>query len=175
MYMTVRQLLYLGNPELREPSETVNDVSKISNIINDLRDTLTQLQIDYGMGRGLAAPQIGYKKRVIYLQIPERSFFLVNPKIVSRSPDTFEVWDSCFSMKVQFFVKITRNRSITVEYLDEKNIKHLEEFKDGMSELLQHEINHLDGVLCSDHLKNPKNITMYEEWVKRYRIEGKGM
>jgi len=78
-------------------------------------------------------------------------------------------------MKVQFFVKITRNRSITVEYLDEKNIKHLEEFKDGMSELLQHEIDHLDGVLCSDHLKNPKNIAMYEEWVKRYRIEGKGM
>jgi peptide deformylase len=173
--MTVRQLLYLGNPELREPSENVSDLSKISKLKNDLRDTLTQLQIDYGMGRGLAAPQIGYKERVIYIQMTERSFFLVNPKIVSRSPDTFEVWDSCFSMKAEFFVKISRNKSITVEYLDEKNIKHLEDFKDGTSELLQHEIDHLDGVLCSDHLKDPKNIVMYEEWVKRFRVEGEGM
>jgi peptide deformylase len=78
-------------------------------------------------------------------------------------------------MKAEFFVKITRNRRITVEYLDEKNMKHLEEFKDGMSELLQHEIDHLDGVLCSDHLKDPKNIAMYGEWKRRYRVKGEGM
>jgi peptide deformylase len=140
-----------------------------------LKDTLTHLQGEYGMGRGLAAPQIGYKKQVIYIQMPDRSFYLINPRIIGRSIETFEVWDSCFSLKAEFFVKTIRNKVITVEYLDENNVKHVEQFKDNLSELLQHEIDHLEGVLCSDYLEDPKDIVMYEEWLKRHRKKGIGM
>lgn len=173
--MAIRKILLLGNPALREKSDKVHDLSNESKVLVDLKDTLTHLQSEYGMGRGIAAPQIGYRKQVLFLQMTDRSFYLVNPKIISRSSETFEVWDSCFSMKVKFFVKIPRNKSVTVEYFDEKNVNHIEEFRDGLSELLQHEIDHLDGILCSDHIKDPKDIVMYEEWLTRYREQGIGM
>ena len=141
----------------------------------DLKDTLTWAQSHYGMGRAAAAPQIGYLKRVVCVQMLERSFYLVNPRIVRRSEETFEVWDSCFSMEAAFFVKIPRSREITVKYRDEGGGSHVEEFRDDMSELLQHEIDHLDGVMCSDHLRDPRDIVMKPEWMKRYRTPGIGM
>jgi peptide deformylase len=51
----------------------------------------------------------------------------------------------------------------------------VDQFHDGMSELLQHEIDHLDGVVCSDHLRDPRDIVMRAEWEKRYRTSGVGM
>jgi peptide deformylase len=173
--MTIREVLLLGDPILRNICESVDDISTLNDLFDDLKDTLTRLQEDYGLGRGLAAPQIGYNKRIVYIQVPDRSFYLINPKITSRSKETFDVWDSCFSMKASFFVKIPRNRQIRVEYLDRHGKEHAEYFHDGLSELLQHEIDHLDGILCSDHLRSPKDIIMFEEWEKRHKEKGIGM
>jgi peptide deformylase len=173
--MTVRDILLLGNPQLRVECHEVTDFDEVLSIIGDLRGTLTHAQEKYGMGRGIAAPQIGYDKKVVYIQMPERSFSLINPIIIWRSPETFDVWDSCFSMNAAFFVKVRRNKIIKVEYLNEHNEKYVEEFSDDMSELLQHEIDHLHGVLCSDRIISPKDIVMKEEWAKRYRTPGLGM
>ena len=173
--MVVKETVLLGNPRLRETSEEVRDPRRLGPVLNDLRDTLTWHQKTYGMGRGIAAPQIGYPLRVVYVQMRERSFYLVNPVIEWRSPDLFQVWDSCFSLEAAFFVKIERSRSIRVRYLDEGGSEHLETFRDGMSELLQHEIDHLDGVVCSDRLTDPRDIAMRSEWEKRYRSSGVGM
>lgn len=172
--MVVKEVLLLGDPTLRETSEPVTDF-ELHEILEDLKDTLTWAQEYYGMGRAAAAPQLGYLKRVVYVQMPDRSFYLVNPEIVRRSEETFEVWDSCFSMEAAFFVKIPRNRVITVQYRDENGGRHVEEFRDDMSELLQHELDHLDGVMCSDHLRDPRDIVMKAEWEKRYRTPGIGM
>ena len=173
--MVVKEVLLLGDPTLREASEPVTDFDEFHEILEDLKDTLTWAQEYYGMGRAAAAPQLGYLKRVVYVQMPNRSFYLVNPEIVRRSDEAFEVWDSCFSMEAAFFVKIPRNRVITVQYRDENGGSHVEEFRDDMSELLQHELDHLDGVMCSDHLRDPRNIVMKAEWEKRYRTPGIGM
>jgi len=62
-----------------------------------------------------------------------------------------------------------------VKYVDEFQEFHNETFSDDMSELLQHEIDHLDGVMCSDRLTDTRNIVMREEWEKRYRTPGIGM
>lgn len=173
--MPVKEVLLLGNPLLREKSERVTDFDKIKPILLDLKDTLTDAQKTYGMGRGIAAPQLGYLKKIIYIQKPDRSFYLVNPEIIWRSKETFDVWDSCFSVLASFFVNITRNKEIRVKYQNEIGETKIEEFKDDMSELLQHEIDHLDGVLCSDHLQDPKNIVLKQEWEKRYKTPGIGM
>ena len=173
--MVIRETLLLGNPKLREKSETAIFDRKLPQIIKDLKDTLTQHQRVYKMGRGLAAPQIGYFKRIVYIQTPDFTSYLINPEIVWRSPEQFDVWDSCFSMEAKFFVKIRRNRSIKVKYTDEFQQFHNETFSDDMSELLQHEIDHLDGVMCSDHLANPRDIVMRQEWEKSYRTPGVGM
>jgi peptide deformylase len=173
--MVIRDTVLLGDPRLREVSEIVVFDKRLSQILEDLKDTLTENQRIYGMGRGLAAPQIGYNIRVVYVQTPVFTGYLINPEIVWRSKEEFELWDSCFSMEVKFFVKINRSKSIKVKYIDEFNEFHNETFRDDMSELLQHEIDHLDGIICSDHLLDPKNIVMRQEWEKRYRTPGIGM
>jgi peptide deformylase len=173
--MVVMDTVLLGDPRLREISEPVESLSELGSMLVDLRDTLTRHQLIYGMGRGIAAPQIGYAKRVVYIQMPERAFYLINPVVQWMSPESFDVWDSCFSLEAAFFVKIPRSKAIRVRYMDETGDEHVEEFRDGMSELLQHEIDHLDGVICSDHLRDPKDIAMRGEWEKRYRTPGVGM
>ena len=173
--MVIRDTVLLGDPRLREVSEHVIFDKKLPQILENLKDTLTEHQRIYGMGRGLAAPQIGYNKRIVYVQTPVFTGYLINPYIVWRSSDGFEVWDSCFSMEAKFFVKINRSKSIKVKYIDEFKEFHNETFSDDMSELLQHEIDHLDGIICSDHLRDPKNIVMRQEWEKRYRTPGIGM
>lgn len=173
--MVIRDTVLLGDPRLREVTEHIVFDKKLTQMLEDLKDTLTEHQRIYKMGRGLAAPQIGYKKRVVYIQTPTFTSYLINPEIVWRSPEEFNVWDSCFSIEAKFFVKIPRNCSIKVRYIDEFNELHNETFSDDMSELLQHEIDHLDGVICSDHLRDPKDIVMRQEWEKRYRTPGLGM
>ena len=174
--MVVRETLLIGNPQLREVSDKIYDYEKeLQPILVDLKDTLTEHQRVYKMGRGIAAPQIGYKKQVVYIQTEAFTGYLINPTIVYRSPETFEVWDSCFSLEAAFFVKIDRNSRIKIKYTDQFGEFHNDTFTDDLSELLQHEIDHLDGVMCSDHLTDMKNIALREEWEKRYRVPGVGM
>jgi len=173
--MVIRETLLLGNPRLREPSKPAVFDEELPQILEDLKDTLTEHQKVYKMGRGIAAPQIGYHKRIVYIQSPRFTGYLINPEIVWKSPEMFDVWDSCFSMKAMFFVKISRHRRVKVKYLDEDGGSHEEVFSDDMSELVQHEVDHLDGIMCSDRLTDPRNIVMREEWEKRYRVEGLGM
>ena len=169
-------MLLVGNPLLREKSEIVTDFGPdLKPDLEDLKDTLTNHQQTTGSGRRAAAPQIGYLKRVVRIQTPGFTSFLVNPEIVEKGDELFDVWDSCFSLKGAVFVNIKRHRRIRVDYQDENGEKHSAEFADGMSELLQRELDHLDGVLCTDHLVDNKGIAMREEWEKRYRIPGIGM
>lgn len=174
--MVVRETLKIGNPQLREKSEQIHDYDKeLLPILKDLKDTLTEHQLNYKMGRGIAAPQIGYKKQVVYVQTEAFTGYLVNPSIVYRSPETFEVWDSCFSLDAAFFVKISRHKRIKIKYTDQFGEFHNDTFRDDLSELLQHEIDHLDGVMCTDHLIEKENIALRSEWEKRYRVPGVGM
>ncbi len=166
----IKEILLIGNPVLREKSKDVTDFSKdLTNLITDLKDTIIDFQKRKGMGRGIAAPQIGVLKKVVYLHLPDRSFALVNPEITWKSKETMQVWDSCFSFDVAFFVKTERYRSIKVKYQNEKGEKSEEIFQDDLSELLQHEIDHLHGVLATDHLKDNKDIILRAEWEKRYK------
>lgn len=166
----IKKILLIGNPTLREKSVEVTDFGKeLEDLIIDLKDTIIDFQKRKGMGRGIAAPQIGVLKKVLYLHLPGRSFALVNPEIIRKSEETMQVWDSCFSFDVAFFVKTERYRSIKIRYQSEQG-KIIEEiFNDDLSELIQHEIDHLHGVLATDHLKSNKDIILRAEWEKRYK------
>ncbi|MFW6040724.1 MAG: peptide deformylase [Thermoplasmatota archaeon] len=170
--MTIKEVLMIGNPKLREKCTDIKNFdSELDRIIDDLKDTLTYLQNKNNIGRALAAPQIGYQKNVVFMQIPQRTIKMVNPKIVWKSDETFDVWDSCFSFDVAFFVNIKRHERIEVEYQDDKDNSKLEEFEGDLSELFQHEIDHLNGILATDHLEDNKNIIMRSEWERRYLDE----
>ncbi|MFX0151740.1 MAG: peptide deformylase [Candidatus Hodarchaeota archaeon] len=166
--MAIKQVLMIGNPQLREKSTNVSDFGdQLRNKIQDLKDTLTFLQDTKKIGRALAAPQIGYLKKVIYFGLPKNPFVMINPRIIEKSEDKFWVWDSCFSFDVAFFVEIERHRKIKIEYQDENGEIFVKEMTGDLSELVQHETDHLEGILATDHLTDVKKIILREEWEKR--------
>ncbi len=171
--MAVRTVRQLGDPVLREKCNPVQDASapEIRALVEDLQDTLAHWRKNTGYGRGIAAPQIGVLQRVIFLGLPgEAPWPLVNPKIIERSGERIVVWDACLSF-LSIFMQVERNREITVQYLDLQGMTHeiqAGELRD-LSELLQHEIDHLDGGLCIDRVADLKTICTKEEFEKRYR------
>jgi peptide deformylase len=168
--MAIQDVLQFGNPFLRESCVKVVDFEspEILKTGADLQDTLHDLQRIHGRGGGLAAPQIGSRLRMVYVNARDRSFHLCNPEIVERSKETFEVWDFCFSAGASFLAQVTRNLRIRVEYQDIAGGKLSEEFEGYFSELLQHEIDHLDGTLFIDRVNKPESFTMVEEWDKQH-------
>jgi peptide deformylase len=97
------------------------------------------------------------------METKNRSITMINPKIMNKSNKTFEVWDSCFSADCAFFGKTIRFKNITVIYFNENEEEIHEIFSDELSELFQHEIDHLDGILFTDHVIN-NQIIMRSEW-----------
>jgi len=159
----IRPILQLGNPTLRKKSLPVNIQNEdIKNIITDLTDTFHEAQRKFKYGSGIAAPQIGVLKRIIFIDMSGFKSELINPRILKTSNKTFEVWDSCFSFNVSFFVLVDRYYSIEVEYFDQKGERHTIKAEDKLSELLQHEIDHLDGILAIDRMKDNKIVMRSE-------------
>ena len=168
--MTLGKIIRFGNPLLREQSLEIKNVNSQESIRlkNQLKDNLLHLQKIHKKGGGLAAPQLGHLKKLIYINAKNRNFFLFNPIITRKSQKLFDVWDFCFSSDACFLAKIKRHQKIEVEYIDETGERKNENFEGYWSELLQHEIDHLNGVLFIDHIKNPGSIMMAEEWDKQF-------
>ena len=173
--MAVRTVLQLGDPGLREVAARVSDPAsvEIRALVQDLADTLAHWRAATGYGRGIAAPQIGAAKRVIFLQLPGADPWpLVNPEITWRSKDKIVVWDACLSF-LSIFMQVERHREIVVRYQDLRGewteVRATEER--DLSELLQHEIDHLDGVLAIDRITDIRTMCTREEFEKRYRAQ----
>ena len=173
--MAVRTVLQLGDPGLREVAARVADPTapEIRALAQDLADTLAYWRASTGYGRGIAAPQIGAAKRVIFLQLPgAEPWPLVNPEITWRSEEKIVVWDACLSF-LSIFMQVQRHREITVRYQNlrgEWQEVHASEQRD-LSELLQHEIDHLDGILAIDRITDMRTMCTREEFEKRYRAQ----
>ncbi len=171
--MAIRTVLQLGDPGLREVAKKVDDpaAAEIRALVEDLSDTLAYWRKTTGYGRGIAAPQIGANVRVIFLRLPgEEPWPVVNPVITERSKEKIVVWDACLSF-LSIFMKVERYREITVRYQDlngERHEVHANEER-NLSELLQHEIDHLDGILAVDRITDMKTMCTREEFEKRYK------
>lgn len=171
--MPVRTILQLGDPLLRQRAARVDDptASEVRDLVCDLADTLAHWRAKTGYGRGIAAPQIGVLQRVIFLKLPEAEPWpLINPEIVRRSESKIIVWDACLSF-LSIFMQVERHREITVRYQNlEGDVLEVEAGEEkNLSELLQHEIDHLDGILAIDRVTDLKTIVTREEFEKRYR------
>jgi len=169
----LRPILQLGNPILRQKSLPVSDPSspEIPALIQDLADTLAHWRATTGYGRGIAAPQLGVLERVIFLQLPgEKPWPFINPEIIERSKEKIIVWDACLSF-LSIFMQVERNREITVRYQDEAGVPREVRAGDdqSLSELLQHEIDHLDGILAVDRIVDTKTLCTREEFEARHR------
>lgn len=171
--MPVRPVLQLGDPLLREKCLSVEDPTsdEIRDLVQDLQDTLAHWRSTTGYGRGIAAPQIGVLQRVIFLKLPGvEPWALVNPEIVESSEERMVVWDACLSF-LSIFMQVERRRWVTVRYqnLEGETLSFDAGNDRDLSELMQHEIDHLDGILAIDRVVDVKTICTREEFEKRHR------
>ena len=161
--MPVKEILLLGNQQLWQPSETVTDIhaAATQGLVTDLADTLADFRVRNGFGRAIAAPQIGSLQRMIFVNMRDGSdpFALINPQIVRASTDKFELWDDCFSLP-NLMVRVLRHVSIDVRFTDQHGTVRELTATDDLSELLQHEIDHLDGILATDRAIDGRSIAM---------------
>ena len=171
--MAIQTVLQLGDPRLREIAAPVEDprAPEIAALVQDLADTLAHWRTATGYGRGIAAPQIGVAQRVVFLQLPgAEPWPLVNPQTTERSAEKIVVWDACLSF-LSIFMQVERHREIRVRYQDLQG--EWREIQAGaerdLAELLQHEIDHLDGILAVDRITDMRTLCTREEFEKRYR------
>jgi peptide deformylase len=171
--MAIRTVLQLGDPGLRQVAKRVENPAapEILALVEDLAETLAHWRNTTGYGRGIAAPQIGANLRVIFLRLPgEEPWPLVNPVITERSKEKIVVWDACLSF-LSIFMQVERHREIIVAYQDLSGVEreiHAGEER-NLSELLQHEIDHLNGILAVDRITDIRTMCTREEFEKRYR------
>ena len=141
-----RQVLKYPDPVLKRKSEEVGEVTdQIKQLAQDLKETMFASQ-----GIGLAAPQIGVLKRIIAVQ-EKTPLVFINPRITKKSRETTVEQEGCLSFP-GIFLKINRAKEVEVEALDENGEKISFKAQGLMARVLQHEIDHLDGILCIDRL-----------------------
>ncbi len=145
----IREILLLGNPALYEISEEVREeeLEAMAALQEDLHDTMMEFRRVYKAGRAIAAPQIGVKKRVLYMNVGE-PVLLINPVMEFPDGETMEVMDDCMSFP-GLLVKVDRYRRCRVCYKDRNWRDCVMEPEGDLSELLQHEYDHLDGILAT--------------------------
>ena len=167
--MAVREILELGHPLLGEACQRVADPRGAGRIVSDLGDTLRAFRARHGFGRGIAAPQIGCRERVIFVDVPgELTGGLINPRIDHESAERFELWDDCFSFP-GLMVRVARAVEVRLHYQDESGAARALSARGALAELLQHEIDHLDGVLAVARAVGPASFATRAEWERRYR------
>ena len=145
----LKDLLQLGDPILYQVSEPVcrEELDYVSSWVADLHNVMEEIRSTYNFGRAIAAPQLGIMKRLIYMNIDEPVVF-INPEIISKSDELIELWDDCMCFP-NLLVKVKRHKRITIRYRDEHWTQKEWQMEDDLSELLQHEYDHLEGVLCT--------------------------
>jgi peptide deformylase len=165
--MPSRRILQLGDPLLRMPSEPVRAATDALPVIADLRDTLHEFRRTYRFGRGISAVQIGVPLRLIYLEFEDTAYTLRNPEYEFRSEAKFRLWDDCFSFP-DLLVYLERSEAVRLRYEDANGNERRLEADGALSELLQHEIYHLDGILAIDRALDRNSLSTREEYLRRY-------
>ncbi|MEW5797293.1 MAG: peptide deformylase [Candidatus Zixiibacteriota bacterium] len=147
--MAVREILILGDPRLYEKCKPVRreELAGLHSTFEDLGNTLLDFRKYNGFGRAIAAPQIDVLKRLVYWHV-DRPQVIINPVLSDLSQETFELWDDCLSLP-ELVVRVNRHRSCTVRFLDENWNEQVWQLSDDLSQLMQHEYDHLEGILAT--------------------------
>jgi peptide deformylase len=162
MGKTIQDLLLLGDPRLYQRSDPVepDEMAHVGEWVADLRWVVGEVRQKYGFGRGIAAPQLGIMKRLVYLELAH-PLVLINPELSEPSAEQFELWDDCMCFP-HLLVRVERHRSVFLKYLDEQGILQCCRWENELSELIQHECDHLDGILCTMRAIDEKSFRWRE-------------
>lgn len=145
----VREILLLGDPRLYEISRPVKreELPEIRVAVQDLFDTRRAFREQHGWGRAIAAPQIGIHKRLIVMEAEQRTVF-INPELSFPDNEMMEVLDDCMSFPT-LKVQVMRYRRAILKYLNADWQLREMLLEGDLSELIQHEYDHLDGITAT--------------------------
>ena len=158
----IREILTLGNPQLYEISEPVAEADwpQLPVWVEDLHDTLMEYRRVHGAGRAVAAPQIGIQKRLLYMYT-DKAYVFVNPSLSFPDGETYTLLDDCMSFP-GLVVRVERHRRALLRYTDENGAAREMALEGDLSELLQHEYDHLDGILATMRAVDNKSFFLME-------------
>ena len=163
--MTIRDIHILGSPVLRHRAEEVDVVNDdVRALVEDLFDTMAAAS-----GVGLAANQIGVTRRVAVINADGQTFAMINPRIVEATGrDSKE--EGCLSIP-DAFAEVARSERVVMEALNEAGELIRMDVSALVARAIQHELDHLDGVLFIDHLSPLKRQLLVSRWKKDHRNE----
>ena len=155
-----REILLLGDPRLYAVSEEVKqeELAALHSVIGDMFDCIRGIRRDYGFGRAIAAPQIGVQKRLICI-LTDKPYVIINPALEFIGNEMMELLDDCMSFP-KLLVRVKRYRHCVLRYLDENWERQELYADDDMSELIQHEFDHLNGILATMRAIDNKAFVM---------------
>jgi peptide deformylase len=158
----IKEILDAQNPSLRRPSKAVSKIDKkVRQVIGDLIDTLSVQNDPEGVG--LAAPQIGKNLKIFIMKPKKDAKVVINPEIVrvskikkTHKPDKKKsIMEGCLSLP-HYYSPIKRSPKVTLKYMDELGNEKTETFEGMDAQIIQHEVDHLNGVLFIDRLLEQK-------------------
>lgn len=157
----IRKIVTGENPTLRKKSKTVSKVDKkVLKLVKDLKDTVLAQKNPEGVG--LAASQIGKNLNVFVIRNGKKLKTIINPKIVKKSKKKTlntkkkgDILEGCLSIP-HYYGPLSRSKEVTLEYTNEKNKKVTEKFEGFAAQVVQHEMDHLSGILFTDRLLKQK-------------------
>jgi peptide deformylase len=177
--VTVRDILHVGNPLLRQPSREVSleelAAPETQQLIDDLIDTMREAN-----GAGIAAPQVGELVRIATIEVTHNRRYpykppipltvVVNPVVAALDDELVEINEGCLSVP-NMRGNVMRHVTVRVRYLDRHGNQH-DEVKRGLTAgTFQHELDHLDGVLFLDRVHDTHSLTTWEQFERFHRDE----
>jgi peptide deformylase len=169
--MAVRPLIILPDPLLKRVSAPVDAVTdEIRSLMDDMLETMYAAP-----GIGLAAIQIGVPRRVVVMDLvkdeekPKEPQFFVNPEIIWASEETTEYEEGCLSIP-EVFENVTRPKAVRIRYLDRNGVVQEHDCEGLMATCIQHEIDHLNGVLFIDHISRLKRERVVKKFAKAAKL-----
>jgi peptide deformylase len=161
--VSLLQLHVLGSPVLRQHSEIVPSVDEdVRRLIADMFETM-----DAAKGIGLAANQVGVARRVAVVDVDDDRFVMVNPRIV-ETEGRASAEEGCLSIP-EIYADVTRPDRVVVEALDAEGRAYRKEATGLKARAIQHEIDHLDGILFLDHLSLVRRQMLLAKWRREHK------
>ncbi|HSK03701.1 MAG TPA: pyridoxal-phosphate dependent enzyme [Kofleriaceae bacterium] len=164
----MQAVLVIGDPRLRVRCAPVADgYPELAADAARLVAALGEVRARTGFGRALAAPQLGIARRIVAMDLGAGPFLLVDPELTWRSPELVDVWDDCFSVPDRL-VRVARHRSVSLRFRDGAlRPRTWTGLPPDLAELVQHELDHLDGVLMTDRATAEAPMSRRAELVER--------
>ena len=170
--MTIKPLIILPDPILRQVSKPIETMDReVKKLADDMLETMYDAP-----GIGLAAIQIGVARRMLVLDVSKDGddktpLVFINPEVVSASDARSVYEEGCLS-NPDYYAEVERPATITVKYLDRDGKEQLTEADGLLATCLQHEIDHLNGVLFIDHISKLKREIVIRKFTKAAKMRG---